>query len=227
MNRLYGMLKKFWTRDKSFNFLLIVLLCYLFIIIPFLTENILSKIIFLFVYYLLLTSSMPFLLKQNRKLMASVLVFLPFMLLFIEIFSHASWVPVITDFIVSAYCMVLGYIILLRTFQKGPMNTARVQGGIIVYLLVGLIFCLLYHSLNLIETTRSFNGLTGTHRKEFLYFSLCTLTTAGYGDIVPLSPFTRSLSNLESLIGMLYPAVLLARLLSMEFFYRSREDNNS
>ena len=70
----------------------------------------------------------------------------------------------------------------------------------------------------------SFHGLAGIHRKEFLYFSFCTLTTAGYGDIVPVSPFARSLSNLESLIGMLYPSVLLARLLSMEFFYKNRED---
>jgi hypothetical protein len=223
MNRLYGVIRNFWTRDKSFNFLLIVLICYLFFIIPFLTENNLSKIIFLFIYYLLLTSSMPFLLQRNKNMVATLLFVLPFILFIIEISYHSLWVQVFTDFIVITYCLLLGYIILLRTFQKGRLNIARVQGGIIVYLLAGLIFCLIYHSLNILQTTKSFKGLEGTHRREFLYFSLCTLTTNGFGDIVPLSPLARSLSNMESLLGMLYPAVLLARLLSMEFYYKNTE----
>ena len=224
MNRSYSAFKNFWSQDVSFNFLLIVLACYLFAFIPFLTENMLSKIIFLLVYYLLLTSSLPFMLRKNIKLIATLLFVLPFILFLIEIASNALWVQVLTDFMIISYCFIVGYIILLRTFQKGPMNSARVQGGIIVYLLAGLIFCLLYHSVNILDSTKSFNGLTGTHRKEFLYFSLCTLTTAGYGDIVPLTPVARSLSNLESLLGMLYPAVLLARLLSMEFYYKNREE---
>jgi hypothetical protein len=48
-----------------------------------------------------------------------------------------------------------------------------------------------------------------------LYFSFVTLTTVGYGDILPVSQQARALSNLESLIGVLYPAVLIGRLLSM------------
>jgi len=226
MNRLFRVLKNFWTQDKSFNFLLIVLICYLFVFLPFLTESISSKIIFLFLYYFLLTSSMPFLLKQNRKIIAFLLFILPLILLTIEISYHSLWVQVFTDVIIITYCALLAYIILLRTFQQGRINIARVQGGIIVYLLAGLIFCLLYHSLNIIESAKSFNGLVGSHRKEFLYFSLCTLTTAGYGDIVPVSPLARSLSNLESLLGMLYPAVLLARLVSMEFYYKNSQSEN-
>jgi hypothetical protein len=50
---------------------------------------------------------------------------------------------------------------------------------------------------------------------ELLYFSLSTLTTSGYGDIVPVHPFVRSLANLESVIGQLYPATFLARLVTL------------
>ncbi|KIC93810.1 potassium channel family protein, partial [Flavihumibacter solisilvae] len=53
--------------------------------------------------------------------------------------------------------------------------------------------------------------------REFLYFSFITLTTTGYGDITPVHPIARSLANLDALIGQLYPAILIARLLSMEF----------
>jgi hypothetical protein len=49
-----------------------------------------------------------------------------------------------------------------------------------------------------------------------------TLTTTGYGDIVPLHPYARSLANIEAVIGQLYPATLVARLVTLEL--KSRHD---
>jgi Ion channel len=220
MNQIYKAFQNFWTHDKSFTFLLIVLALYVFGIIPLLTDDVFSKIAFLFFYYLLLTSSMPFLLKRNQKLIALGLVLFPFIFLLVEIFFITLWLQVLTDIFIVLYCVFLGAIILIRTFEKGRIDNRRVQGAIIVYLLTGLVFCLIYHSIFILNATKSFSGLVGSHRKEFLYFSLCTLTTDGYGDILPLTPFARSLSNLEALVGQLYPAVLIARLVSMEFYYK-------
>ena len=53
-----------------------------------------------------------------------------------------------------------------------------------------------------------------------LYFSFGTLTTASYGDIKPLYPIARNLSNLEAVIGQLFPATLLARLVTLEIAHR-------
>ena len=50
---------------------------------------------------------------------------------------------------------------------------------------------------------------------SFVYFSFVTLTTVGYGDMTPVHPATRSLAIAEALIGQLYPAILLARLVSL------------
>ena len=50
-----------------------------------------------------------------------------------------------------------------------------------------------------------------------MYFSLVTLSTVGYGDIAPAVAVTRSLANLESLIGQLYPTILIARLVPVVF----------
>jgi hypothetical protein len=47
-----------------------------------------------------------------------------------------------------------------------------------------------------------------------IYFSFVTLTSTGYGDILPVNPFARSLANLESIVGQLFPATLLARLVA-------------
>jgi hypothetical protein len=49
-----------------------------------------------------------------------------------------------------------------------------------------------------------------------LYFSFGTLTTAGSGDISPVHPIACSLVNIEAMIGQLYPATLLARLVTLE-----------
>jgi Ion channel len=54
------------------------------------------------------------------------------------------------------------------------------------------------------------------------YLSIVTLTSTGFGDIVPLHPIARSLCNIESIIGQLYPATLLARLVTLEMRERSR-----
>ena len=55
-----------------------------------------------------------------------------------------------------------------------------------------------------------------------LYFSLTTLTTTGYGDIVAVDPFARSLANLESVIGQFYLAITVARLVTLELADRRR-----
>ena len=51
---------------------------------------------------------------------------------------------------------------------------------------------------------------------NLIYFRLVTLTTIGCGDIAPLHPCVRSLANVEAIIGQIYPATLLARLLTLE-----------
>jgi voltage-gated potassium channel Kch len=49
-----------------------------------------------------------------------------------------------------------------------------------------------------------------------VYFSFCTLTTVGYGDVTAVDTFARSVAMLEALTGQLFPAVLIARIVSME-----------
>jgi hypothetical protein len=51
--------------------------------------------------------------------------------------------------------------------------------------------------------------------------SFVTLTSTGYGDIIPVHPLARSLCNIESIVGQLYPAMILARLVTLEL----RADN--
>jgi hypothetical protein len=55
----------------------------------------------------------------------------------------------------------------------------------------------------------------GARMAELSYFSLATITTTGYGDLVPVHPLARSLANVEALFGQLFPATFLARLVAL------------
>ena len=103
-------------------------------------------------------------------------------------------------------------------FEPGRITYHRVIGAILLYLTIGLVFVALYSLVGAVSPT-AFNGLTVAARvslpSDLVYFSFTTLTTVGYGDIVPVHPVARSLSNIEAIVGQLYPATLLARLVSL------------
>lgn len=120
----------------------------------------------------------------------------------------------------GAACLTFGVfalVTLARVFAPGPVTSHRLVGAVVAYLLVGLTWA---HAYGLIEAVRhgSFQvaGESGEAYPRFLYFSFVTLTTVGYGDITPVSSAARALSNLESLVGVLYPAILIGRLLSKQ-----------
>jgi hypothetical protein len=222
MKKIFKILKKLLIQDQNFTFLLGVLVVYLFIIIPFMQENVFNKMIFLLFYYLLLMSTMTLLISRSKKVIVYALFVFPFFLTFIEIYFQTKWMQLLSDFFVIFYCITIGYVILLRTFEMGKMNQRRIQGAIIVYLLAALIFDLIFHILNMASPVKSFSGLQDAHRKQFLYFSLCTLSTNSYGDIIPLTTIVKSLGNMEALIGILYPAILISRLVSMQSYYSDK-----
>jgi hypothetical protein len=123
---------------------------------------------------------------------------------------------------------VLGAVIASVVFGPGRVTWHRIRGGVALYLIVALFFAHLYGLLTVL-VPEAFSGTTGLHahaaglnahavfyRGRLLYFSLVTLTTTGYGDIVPLHSVARSLATLEAVIGQLFPATLLARLVTLE-----------
>ena len=104
------------------------------------------------------------------------------------------------------------------------MTHHRIQGAIVLYLIIALAFAALYKiMITLIPGAISLLPGGNDHLAvgpRLLYFSLVTLTSTGYGDIVPLHPLARSLANLEAVIGQLFPATLLARIVTLELHAR-------
>ena len=121
----------------------------------------------------------------------------------------------------------LGVVIGHAAFGPGRVTLHRVQGAVALYLILGLLFAHLYGLLNVLapeafaNVPPSLNDHTVFYRGRLLYFSFMTLTSMGYGDVVPLHAVARSLVGLEAIVGQLFPATLLARLVSLELAERS------
>ena len=119
---------------------------------------------------------------------------------------------------------------LLRFVLRAPSVTTEVLcASISAYLMLGLMWTMAYwlvdqltpggaFSFNTNAGTRSMNGFNG------FYFSFITLSTVGYGDITPVSRIARWLAAMEAMTGMLYVAVLIARLVSL---YSSPKSDDS
>jgi Ion channel len=129
---------------------------------------------------------------------------------------HPSVVDIYLDAIAwSITSIALGCVVARAVFAAGRVSYHRVIGAVLLYLDVGIIFVALFSFVALL-VPNAFNGLPPLQdnlgvASNLIYFSFATLTTVGYGDIVPLHPVARGLANVEAIIGQLYPATLLAR----------------
>jgi hypothetical protein len=84
-----------------------------------------------------------------------------------------------------------------------------------IYLLIGLLWFALYSAINAFRPgSFLYNNSVATDRQSELLFSLVTLATIGYGDIVPVHGVVRILAALEGITGVLYIAITVALLVS-------------
>ena len=114
---------------------------------------------------------------------------------------------------------------LARTvFRSERVGTDQVLGGVVLYLNIGLTFAVIYSLLAHVSPDAFLLPTPPperpVHPSYFAYFSFVTLTTVGYGDTVPVEAVAKSLATLEAALGQLYPAIILARLVSIEVSQR-------
>ena len=117
----------------------------------------------------------------------------------------------------TAFDLAIAWAVASVAFGAGKVSAHRIMGAVILYLSIALVFSNAYRTCALL-LHGSFSGLDmgqGHFLGNTLYFSVSTLTTTGFGDIAPLHPLVRSIANLESVIGQLFPATLLARLVTL------------
>lgn len=116
-----------------------------------------------------------------------------------------------------AYNFLVTAVMARAVFGRGEVNHHRIAGAVFIYLNIALLFAIAFAGLRVFSPD-AINGIAGdapVRLSEMVHFSFATLTTIGDGAIAPQSPFAKSLSDLETVIGHLFPAILLSRLVGL------------
>jgi len=208
--------------DPLLTMLTIMIAMLLFVVAPLqvagaITEHYVS---FVFVAVLILAA---FTLSGSRLAFGAILVAIALIVVSVAVeFQRSSIVEIYLDVIAWLIAgLTLSIVVARAVFAPGKVTFHRIIGAVLLYLSIGWIFVGLFSFVALLVPD-AFKGF-GSAQENFIatagnliYFSFVTLTTTGYGDISPVHPYARSLATLEAIIGQLYPAILLARLVTLE-----------
>ncbi len=127
-------------------------------------------------------------------------------------------------FFVFIICAMLSHVV-----KDEEVTANKICGALSVYLLIGVTWAALF---TIIEGIRPQSfviaDVQGAGVREmsthFMYYSFVTLTTLGYGDIAPLTPTAKAFSFVEAVIGQIYLAVLIARLVGLHIAHSMKKD---
>jgi hypothetical protein len=124
------------------------------------------------------------------------------------------------DLLLSGCFIAMTIVLLMGSmFKREKVNVDTILGGICVYLLIGVLWALMYILLNDLE-----NGvIVFKEGTSLFYFSFSTLTTLGYGDIVPKGNFAMMLANFEAIAGQVYLTIFVARLVGLHIAEKAFE----
>lgn len=122
------------------------------------------------------------------------------------------------------FFLLTGFTLMRRTVVPGHVTENRICAAVCAYILIGLGWGLVFSFMEHLQPGAFLDPAGGTHGAHAVlagyphltYYSFTTLTTLGFGDVVPASPLARSLSTLAAVGGQLYLAVLVARLVGLQ-----------
>jgi hypothetical protein len=219
------------TREPGLSALLVIEASFLFVATPFAGMGWLPEFVLpaTFVLYVLAT-----LVVTSRSHVAAGIILASAILSAVGVTLHIEYPSILTEWLSAGGRLLaiatLSVVIARAVFGPGRVTRHRIQGAIVLYMNFALFFFILYQLINVL-VANSFSGLPNSGSEHgsgaaLLYFSFGTLTTSTYGDILPVFPMARNLANLEAMIGQLFPATLLARLVSLQLAHRAQSKSD-
>ncbi len=206
-----------------FTILMITFLCFL-VLSPIIDHLALSGIDFLLTVFvtLLMLSCINALADNRRKALVATLVIVPaiFMDWFAAFYEGPNFEIFLDLYRISAYGFI-SYHMLRYALRAGVVDVERIAAAVNVYLFLGLIWRDLY-SLTSLLIPGAYNSEL-LSQVDFLYYSFVTLSTLGYGDVLPEVGPAKALAYMEAIVGQLYLTILVARLVGLHIAYTGPE----
>lgn len=210
---------RFWREEKGLSSMLLLLAVMHFVLIPLLGSYSFFRVLLNVFWMLFLAAGIFSLQTSERK--AFWISYIPFLFIvfgWINVFSSNTVVSIV-DFALTVGTFVLVIIlILIKVFEPGPVTKYKIIGSIVVYMILSNLWSVIYLFLfqeiegSFAISRQSFK--ISSQQADFLYFSYITITSTGFGDIIPLHPLARSLVQAETVVGVLYPVILIGNLVS-------------
>jgi hypothetical protein len=219
------MIKKFmcfWSEERALSVFLLLLVVYMFVIWPVVrivpALGLASDLLF---SILLVAGALTLVQHRTLQWTTGMFVLLAIAVRWAGVLFDTPglffWNGVLSLLVTLAFLLI----VLWWVYREGPVTGHRVRGAVAAYLLLAVCFSYAYaltESVHPGSFTLPPGGTewTQTRSASFLYFSVVTLTTVGFGDIAAVHPVARSLVMVEALVGALYPAILLARIVTLQ-----------
>jgi hypothetical protein len=126
--------------------------------------------------------------------------------------SSEDHLLLIPRFIGAVLLALVAFAVVLRILREPAITVETICGALSVYLLIGLFFAFTDSVVG--SFTRFFVAAGSYSLKDYLYFSFVTLTTLGFGDLVPKGDLSRTLVMIEAMLGQMYLVTVVALLVS-------------
>ncbi|MGB3778203.1 MAG: potassium channel family protein [Tunicatimonas sp.] len=173
-----------------------------------------------FSFYVALLASGVYLSSVNRRRMIATTI-----VAVLNVVVGIPWVmsggSVVWLALASYSMLILFQVMIIVVLVEYIFVTERVNRDVIfsactIYLILGNAFTGLYMIIHTLDPEAFVSSTLDTPLpwQRMVYFSYSTLTTLGYGDITPVSPWAQSISSLEAILGLLYIAIILGRMAS-------------
>jgi hypothetical protein len=208
-------------REVSLTVLLVLQVCYIFLAEPAAAIDLVSGFWFTQMLVAVMTAAV-IIVAHNR--VTAIVAFMAQLSACAAVAMRQRWPSPITDGIgaCTAFTAVItmSWIVARHVYAPGEMTAHRLRGAFVLYFNIALGFGAVYQLIEEV-VPGSFRGIEPSGAQQgvvadLLYFSLITLSSTGFGDILPIHRIARSITGLEAIAGQLYIATVLGRLITLD-----------
>jgi hypothetical protein len=208
------------TNDDRYSLFLLLSLITFLLVSAFVKEHHVlgDSILVLSLYVTLVAGTLELSQKENWRWPATLLASISTLTMLVHFFRPVYMIALANWLLLAMFLGFVSVALFSYIGLPGSVTRGRLYGLVNLYLLLGMFYFAIFSFLETAQPgSFSETGLLHSDRisqHSLLYLSLVTLTTLGYGDVVPVSHPARMVAALEAVTGVLYVAITVARLVA-------------